>query len=47
MPVAATWALVEEKWAISVNRAERIEGHLRTSLVLYNIPLFVAKCLLL
>jgi hypothetical protein len=48
MPVVAAWALAEEKWAISANRAERIDGHLRISLVLYNIPpFFVAKCLLL
>lgn len=43
MPVVAAWALAEEKWAISANRAERIDGHLRTSLVLYNIPLFCCK----
>jgi hypothetical protein len=40
MPVVAAWVLAEEKWAISANRAERIDGHLRTSLVLYNIPPF-------
>jgi hypothetical protein len=43
MPVAAAWALAEEKWAISANRAERIDVHLRTSLVLYNIPLFLLQ----